>query len=60
MMTWTLYLLLALPSGGWGYMKHSVHTTEMSCLMTEQFVAVGPPPESMRLVSTICKERIDV
>jgi len=60
MMTWTLYLLLVLPSGDWGYMEHSKHTTAASCFMAEQFVVSVPPPESMRLVATVCKERIDV
>ena len=60
MMTWTLYLLLALPSGEWGFVKHKTFTSELECKRAEQFVVSVPRPESMKLVGTVCKKRIDV
>ena len=60
MMTWTLYLLLALPSGEWGFVKHKTFTSELECKRAEQFVVSVPQPESMRLAATVCKKRIDV
>ena len=62
MMTWTLYLLLALPSGEWGFVNvlcfTSPHSPEGK--RAEQFVVSVPQPASMRLAATVCKESIDV
>jgi hypothetical protein len=59
MMTWTLYLLLVLPTGEYGVTAYKEFTQKGNCQRAAASITANPPPEVQRIVA-VCKEKINV
>lgn len=59
MMTWTLYLLLVLPTGEYGVTAYKEFTQKVSCERAAASISANPPPSVKRIIA-VCKEKIDV
>lgn len=59
MMTWTLYLLLVLPTGEYGVTTYKEFTQQGNCEEAAAVISANPPPGVARIIA-VCKELIDV
>jgi hypothetical protein len=59
MMTWTLYLLLVLPTGEYGATAYKEFTQKGDCERAAASITASPPPEVKRIIA-VCKEKINV
>ena len=56
MMTWTLYLLIHLNTGGWAVLDGRTYTTEKACQAVIDGTRGRPLGEQGVIVGGVCKE----